>query len=149
MMKQVVYAIIFSLALAKASDAAALTSKEYAMSGKATWAAFTCSALAGYAKKGEEQRRRLFDVGLSKGELFLGAVKAKSITRADIDNNVPFIVLTLLYGPSNDFTLGMIYKTAMDEAGNDLKKRGVSFLDDEQLTREAGALFSQKNCPLL
>lgn len=103
----------------------AITSKEYAILGKATWSSFECSSLASEMKNVKEQTR-LFEAGYTNGLTFIGALKTGKINNNDLSNEVPIVVISLLQGPTPDFILGRIYENAQDAAlkgidGNDKK----------------------------
>ena len=48
---------------------------------------------------------------MNSGKSFLYAIKNNKIKKSDIDQNVPVGVLANLDGPSDDFILGVIWKS--------------------------------------
>ena len=100
---------------------------------------------------------RLVDLGLKAGRGFLEAVKNKEIPEDVINREVPFVVLTMLQGPSLDFILGQVYEAATTNAADEVMKReGGKQLEPSQwisdkaiLKQKAANLFRDRNCALL
>ena len=96
------------------------TSKELAQKGQLFWLAFTCSHIAKLAEDADETKR-LLEIGLREGRIFIKAVKKNKISKLDIYENVPLVVMDSfkkyrLGSQSTDFILGSIYSKADQDA---------------------------------
>src|SRR5215831_12849314 len=98
------------VALGAGSLAKAQTQDDYATMARTTWAAFECSMYA----KDDKETDRLFVVGYQAGTTFLQAAKAGKVAKGTWQR-VPVGISWNLTGPTNDFMLGVIYQSALDE----------------------------------
>ena len=121
------------------------TSEEYAVMGQKLWAAFECGALAEYADMPEESRR-LYNLGYDQGKSLLDAFRAGKVDQ-QARSKLPIPVLLMLdAGPTVDFVLGRIFKSAMQDTSRQLFEAS-----NNKETRKiiAGQNFAKRNCRLL
>lgn len=123
------------------------SSEDFARMGHSSWAAFECSALAGFMGK-DEDAKRLFDFGYEQGMAFFKAVKAGKVNAKDIDSITPSGFLTYGRGPTDDFALGRVYESASEDALKDVITDSTVLLDDVQKT-VAASRYSRANCEIL
>ena len=90
-------------------------SKELAQKGQLFYEAFECHHIALDAGEKNESKR-LFNVGMREGKIFIDSAKKGLIKEEDARANVPVIVMWSLNGQSTDFILGTLYKEAEDTA---------------------------------
>ncbi len=90
-------------------------SAELAQKGKLFWEAFVCHHLARDANETKESRR-LFDVAMREGKIFIESARKGLIKREDANKVVPMVVLWSLNKESADFILGTLYMEAKVEA---------------------------------
>jgi hypothetical protein len=121
------------------------------------WSAFECSVLARMAERPKEQER-LFNLGYETGKRFIDAAKAKKFTEEELRSKVPIGVLYNLGGPTTDFTLGVLYAAAEEEASDNVVKKDANgliqsadkWVTDDTLRKARGeAQFSSRNCSLI
>ena len=153
-MTRVVLAMAIFAAIPSVS--VAQTDAEKARLGRTVWSAFDCAYYA-WQSGDKQENDRLVDLGLKAGRGFLEAVKNKEIPEDVINREVPFVVLTLLQGPSLDFILGRVYEAATTNAADEVMKReGGKQLEFSQwisdkavIKQKAANLFRDRNCALL
>mgnify|MGYP006915206776 FL=1 len=106
----------------------------------------------------QDEANRLFLVGLRAGTKFLDAAKAGSITQEEAKRNVPLGVSLLLDGPSDDFVIGRIYESAINNAFDSVVKRDAqglllesnNWVSDPKLeVSNAKLKYQQANCDIL
>lgn len=131
-----------------AASASAQSSKEYAVMGRTTWAAFECSVLASKMRDQPEQER-LFNTGYRAGLAFIAAAQAKKVERADLSSEVPLGLLLLLQGPTPDFMLGRVFEAAQDEALKGIQKSADQVNPDDVQRTLAQSKFGKQNCRLI
>lgn len=126
----------------------AASSKDYAVMAQSTWSAFQCSSLAAKSDNSKEQER-LFLFGYEQGQEFIAAVKAEKVTREDLSNDAPLLLLLLLQGPTPDFMLGRIFESAQDIALEGIYRTGgnLNSVDDQKSL--AKSKFWSLNCQLI
>jgi hypothetical protein len=108
-MKITTIALLFLLLLSNASAVEDL-SKNLAIKGKRSWMGlrgFWLANQAGDTKKAEQ----FFEFGYSQGKEFLEALRSGKIKDEDIRSELPFIMLYLLQGPTDDFILGRMFES--------------------------------------
>jgi hypothetical protein len=137
-----------ALWLSISAAASAQSSKDFAVMASATWAAFECSTLASHLKDARESER-LFTYGYQQGGAFISALKAKKIAEKDLDSEVPWIVLTLLQGPTPDFVLGRIYENAQEYTLKDILKSGDQLNPEDLQKTLTQSKFTAKNCRIV
>lgn len=137
--------------LVMVSQAQVPTSSEYAQMGRRLWAAFSCSAYAGFAQEAADQER-LFMYGLSQGRTYIEALRANRIEREDIRTTVPLAVNLRMMGPNADFILGMIYADAEEDAAKEAwDRRDPRWVDrpvpnDDLRRMRARNAYTRGNC---
>jgi len=124
------------------------TSKEYAIMGSEVWSAFSCSSWAEVIDKNDEAER-LFLYGYGRGKEFIGALYAKKILEGDLSSEVPIGLLMVANGPSEEFALGKVYSSALDNAMDDVYETDNDFNSDELRKSVAQDKFLKANCQLL
>ena len=131
--------------------------EEDAKAARVLWAAFECSRFALMSGQ-QDEANRLFLVGLRAGTKFLDAAKAGSITQEEAKRNVPLGVSLLLDGPSDDFVIGRIYESAINNAFDSVVKRDAqglllesnNWVSDPKLEVSIAKLkYQQANCDIL
>ena len=140
--------VISFLLLGFISCALASESEDYALMGRKTWSAFECASLS--SKTGDtSESERLFLVGYNSGKQFLTALSANKIKEKDLKNQVPFLMLLLLQGPSHDFILGRIYSAAEKNALDDVFNTEGKYNPDEVQKSLAENKVRKNNCRLI
>ena len=91
------------------------SSKEYAVMGRELWSAFSCSTWASHFGD-QKEAERLFLFGYEQGKKFLGAARAGKIIDEDFRQEVPIGISMSLWGPNDDFILGVISTNFQNEA---------------------------------
>jgi hypothetical protein len=143
------FVLAVAIGLVAAIPASAQSSKDYAVMGAETWAAFSCVALAAEAKNTAEQER-LFMLGYDKGKRFIEALNAGRIRREDVDSNVPVGLVLNLQGPTPDFMLGRIYEAAARNALDSLYRQKSDAAVFEAFRKSvAESVMYRQNCRLL
>lgn len=130
------------------SSVLAETSKEYAIMGKSTWAAFGCSSLASTTGNIKEQQR-LFLFGYEEGLKFINALQTNKISRSDLSSELPLAMAWELQGPTPDFILGRVFEVAMEYALKNVYKTDNSAFDEDMQKLRAESEFSKRNCELI
>jgi hypothetical protein len=131
-----------------AANAAAQSSRDFAVMGRSLWSAFECSSLASQMKDPNEQER-LFKFGYKSGLAFVSALQSQKIERKHISEEVPIGVMFLVQGPTPDFILGRIYEAAQDEAVKDVIKTGDQLNSADVQKMLAQSKFNRQNCRLI
>ena len=130
---------------------------EDARAARLMWSAYQCSVFAGMAGD-KEQQERLFKVGYEAGKRFVAAAEAGTVTKEEAQSMVPIGVGFLMAGPTSEFILGRIYKSAADDAYEAVAGRDASnmprplgeWITDPELQRPfAQGRFDRGNCELL
>ncbi|EJN04479.1 hypothetical protein [Phyllobacterium sp. YR531] len=139
---------LVSLALMNTS-AWSQSSKEYAQMAKRSWSAFECAALASTAEL-KEEHERLFKMGYDLGKIFIDAVKQNKVEGKDANSIVPWGFSFNMSGPSTDFALGVIWMTASDNSGKEVRIAQDGKPIDSGLWKNlAESKFRRTNCELL
>lgn len=123
-------------------------SNSYAVQARAAWSAFECSSLAGVLDRPAE-RAQLQRYGYEQGKEFIGAYQAGSISKDDIDSNVPVDFLDVLDGPSPDFMLGRLYESIRDYVGEDIDRNVDDHTSESEVKQRASVQYSERNCAII
>lgn len=127
-------------------------SAELAQKGQLFWEAFVCHHLAVDANKTKESKR-LFDVAMREGKIFIDSAKKGLIKNEDASKHVPMVVMWSLNGQSTDFILGTIYMEAKDSAIKSAfeteEKYYKYFYNKDYIQTMAGAELRKRNAWLI
>lgn len=119
MTKLTLFLLVLALLSAVHLPVSAGGSEKYALMGKKAWYAFECASLNSLVGN-KAEAKRLFFLGHNNGRRLLKALKENKIKEKDISNEVPWILMLLFEGPSDDFILGRIYSAAERDALKDI-----------------------------
>ena len=129
-------------------------SLEYAKLGKKLFSVFECSHYA-ISSKNEMETRRLWELALKTGRIFVDAFRAGKITENDWKKNVPVVWGMLGKGPSTDFILGKYWQYMSDDIyekmERDLSAGGCKECkwDKDLRAMHMVKLFEDSNCALI
>lgn len=155
---------ILTLAMAfmtLATPAVAETPQEIADLSLKGYEQLRCSALAGFAEKGDSLEERHFNAGLADLRKFLSEVKVADpkAARAALGKTTPMLVIMNLGGPSDDFVIGRIYSDVLLTVDDGLRNRetwthqkkdpNADDVSAEGVRALAQAKYREHNCALL
>lgn len=139
--------VLFIASLIFCPFAAAQSSDDYARMSRASWSAFECSAYADILGKRSEHER-LFNYGYEQGKVFIEALRAGRVERADLHSISPSGFLMLADGPTSDFALGRIFEGAIENALKDVITSD-NILDKNIQKSIASNKYGEANCEIL
>lgn len=148
---------LFLIALTGMDASAALaepSSKDLATAGRRTWDAMTCAGYAETAGYNEEQRR-LSQLGIDEGRVFLQSLADGKIDAKDVESNVPIAVTLIVGGPSVDFVLGRIWEASAEHAADRIWQKDSEAYDpalapdDETRVMNAQQFYREASCQSL
>jgi hypothetical protein len=113
-------ALTLSCTLGLGDEAVADVTK--ARLGRQMFVAFQCATFAELSGE-DEEHQRLFQLGITTGRAFLRAARNNEISEEEASQNIPWVVMLLLGGPSDDFMLGRMFETAMQDAYDKVIKK--------------------------
>ena len=99
--------------------------------------------------KDKNEQARLFMVGYQQGKDFIEAFRTNRIEPKDLKEQVPFLFLMRLQGPTPDFILGRVYESAKDNALKDVLTTSDGLTSDDLQAKLAGNKFIKQNCRFL
>lgn len=135
-----------------ASDLSAAETESLRLSklGRLSWSAFECAYYARYSEL--ENAGSFVRLGVNVGREFVDALRDGKITEEDVSQNTPIGFLWSLSPVGTDFSLGIAYAAATDEATKKINNGADDLLGDARddlIKLNAYNLYRSANCDLL
>lgn len=116
---------------------------------------WSCMVYSNYTED-KESAELHFEAGLSDGKLFVADARNGTLTQHELLSSAPYLVVSLLQGPSDDFVLGRLFEGIRDYAYEKVARKAetghdsLHFETDPELLRiKSQNIYRSSNCQLL